>query len=115
GLLTDKYLQGIPEDSRVRRGLHFSEELISEQNLERVRALNEIAQRRGQSLAQLAVAWVLRDERVTSALLGASSVTQLEQNVAALERLEFDADELEEIDRYAVEGEINMWAASSDA
>ncbi|MBV9473205.1 MAG: L-glyceraldehyde 3-phosphate reductase, partial [Solirubrobacterales bacterium] len=105
GLLTDKYLQGIPEDSRVRRGLHFSEELISEQNLERVRALNEIAQRRGQSLAQLAVAWVLRDERVTSALLGASSVTQLEQNVAALERLEFDADELEEIDRYAVEGE----------
>ena len=115
GLLTDKYLQGIPEDSRVRRGLHFSEELISEQNLERVRALNEIAQRRGQSLAQLAVAWVLRDERVTSALLGASSVTQLEQNVAALQRLEFDADELEEIDRYAVEGEINMWAASSDA
>ncbi|MBV9466743.1 MAG: aldo/keto reductase, partial [Solirubrobacterales bacterium] len=94
---------------------HFSEELISEQNLERVRALNEIAQRRGQSLAQLAVAWVLRDERVTSALLGASSVTQLEQNVAALQRLEFDADELEEIDRYAVEGEINMWAASSDA
>ncbi|MBV9837315.1 MAG: aldo/keto reductase, partial [Solirubrobacterales bacterium] len=92
-----------------------SEELISDQNLERVRALNEIAQRRGQSLAQLAVAWVLRDERVTSALLGASSVTQLEQNVAALQRLEFDADELEEIDRYAVEGEINMWAASSDA
>ena len=98
GLLTDRYLNGIPDDSRVRRGLHFSEDLLTEQNLDHVRKLGEIAQRRGQSLAQLAIAWVLRDERVTSALLGASSVRQLEQNVAALERLEFDQSELEEID-----------------
>src|SRR5580700_6935811 len=91
GLLTDRYLQGIPEDSRVRRGEAFDERLVSDQNLERVRALNEIAARRGQSLAQLAIAWVLRDPRVSSALIGASSVTQLEQNVAALANLEFSA------------------------
>jgi L-glyceraldehyde 3-phosphate reductase len=115
GLLTTKYLDGVPEDSRVRRGLRFSEELITEENLGRVRALNEIAQRRGQTLAQLAIAWVLRDPRVTSALLGASSVNQLEQNVAALERLDFEPAELEEIDRYAVDGGINIWAASSSA
>jgi L-glyceraldehyde 3-phosphate reductase len=113
GLLTDKYLGGIQEDSRVRRGNYFSAELITEENLARVRALNEIAGRRGQTLAQLAIAWVLRDRRVTSALLGASSVHQLEQNVAALKRLDFDADELAEIDRYAQEGDINLWAASS--
>ena len=105
----------MPDDSRVRRGLHFSEELITDENLQRVRALNEIAQRRGQSLAQLAIAWALRDERVTSALLGASSVEQLEQNVAALDHLEFDPGELEEIDRYAVEGGINIWEQSSSA
>jgi L-glyceraldehyde 3-phosphate reductase len=110
GLLTDKYLDGVPEDSRVRRGLHFSEE-----NLERVRSLNQIAQRRGQTLAQLAIAWALRDPRVTSALLGASSVRQLEQNVAALDTLDFDSDELAEIDRYAVDGGINIWEASSSA
>src|ERR1700719_4048792 len=104
GLLTDKYLHGIQDDSRVRRGIAFSADLISEENLARVRALNEIAGRRGQTLAQLAIAWALRDERVTSALLGASSVRQLEQNVAALARLDFDADELAEIDRYAREG-----------
>jgi len=115
GLLTDKYLGGIQEDSRVRRGNYFSAELITEENLVRVRALNEIASRRGQTLAQLAIAWVLRDRRVTSALLGASSVRQLEQNVAALKRLDFDADELAEIDRYAQEGDINLWAASSSA
>jgi L-glyceraldehyde 3-phosphate reductase len=115
GLLTDKYLDGVPDDSRVRRGLHFSQELISEENLERVRSLNEIAQRRGQTLAQLAVAWALRDPRVTSALLGASSVRQLEQNVAALETLDFDPDELEEIDRHAVDGGINIWETSSSA
>ena len=78
-----------------------------------MRALNEIAQRRGQTLAQMAIAWVLRDPRVTSALLGASSVAQLEQNVAALERVDFDPGELEEIDRYAVDGGINLWATSS--
>jgi L-glyceraldehyde 3-phosphate reductase len=115
GLLTDRYLEGIQDDSRVRSGNYFSADLISEENLSRVRALNEIAARRGQSLAQLAIAWVLRDARVTSALIGASSVRQLEQNVAALQRLDFDAEELEEIDRYAQEGGINLWAASSNA
>ena len=115
GLLTDKYLGGVPEDSRVRRGLHFSEELITTENLERVASLSQIARRRGQSLAQMAIAWVLRDPRVTSALVGASSVSQLEQNVAALDSPEFDASELQEIDTYAVDGALNIWEASSDA
>jgi L-glyceraldehyde 3-phosphate reductase len=115
GLLTDKYLHGVPEDSRVKRGNAFSADMITEENLKRVRGLTEIARRRGQSLAQLAIAWVLRDQRVTSALLGASSARQLEQNVSALDRLEFDPAELEEIDRYAVEGGINIWATSSSA
>jgi L-glyceraldehyde 3-phosphate reductase len=114
GLLTDKYLGGVPEDSRVRRGLHFSEALITPENLERVQGLAQIAERRGQSLAQMALAWVLRDQRVTSALIGASSVQQLEQNVAALQRLDFDEAELAEIDRYAVDGGVNIWAASSE-
>jgi L-glyceraldehyde 3-phosphate reductase len=114
GLLTDKYLEGVREDSRVRSGNYFSDQLLTEENLARVRALNEIAGRRGQTLAQLAIAWALRDERVTSALLGASSVRQLEQNVAALERLDLDADELSEIDQYAREGGINLWASSSE-
>jgi L-glyceraldehyde 3-phosphate reductase len=115
GLLTDRYLDGIPEDSRVRRGEAFAERLLSEENLARVRALNDIAARRGQSLAEMAIAWVLRDERVTSALIGASSVSQLEQNVSALSNLEFSTEELAEIDRHAVEGGINLWARSSDA
>jgi L-glyceraldehyde 3-phosphate reductase len=115
GLLTDRYLDGIPEDSRVRRGNYLGEELITEENVERARGLAEIARERGQSLAQLAIAWVLRDPRVTSALLGASSVAQLEQNVAALERLDFEPGELEQIDRYAVEGNINIWEQSSRA
>jgi L-glyceraldehyde 3-phosphate reductase len=115
GLLTDKYLNGIPESSRVRSGNYFSEGLLTSENLQRVRALNGIAERRGQSLAQLALAWVLRDPRVTSALIGVSSVRQLEANVAALDRLELDDDELAEIERHAQEGEINIWAASSDA
>jgi L-glyceraldehyde 3-phosphate reductase len=115
GLLTDKYLHGIPEDSRVRRGQALSEDLITEENVERSRALAEIAAGRGQTLAQLAIAWVLRDERITSALIGASSVAQLQQNVAALERLELDSGELEAIDRHAVEGQINIWSSSSDA
>jgi len=109
GLLTDRYLDGIPEDSRVRAGNYFSAELLSEENLKRVRGLTEIARERGQSLAQMAIAWVLRDERVTSALLGASSVGQLEDNVAALGRLDFDAGELERIDRHALEGKVNLW------
>jgi L-glyceraldehyde 3-phosphate reductase len=113
GMLTDKYLDGIPEDSRVRRGNYFSSELLSDENLQRVRSLNEIAQQRGQSLAQMAIAWALRDPRVTSALLGASSVRQLEQNVAALDADDFDAAELEEIDRYAIDGALNIWEQSS--
>ncbi len=115
GLLTDRYLDGVPEDSRVKQGNYFPSDALRDENLSRARALNEIAQRRGQTLAQLAIAWALRDARVTSALLGASSVRQLEQNVAALERLDFDEAELEEIDRYAVEGGINLWEASSSA
>jgi L-glyceraldehyde 3-phosphate reductase len=115
GLLTGKYLGGVPEDSRVRRGSTFSEDLLTDENLERVRALNDIAQRRGQSLAQMAIAWVLRDQRVTSALLGASSVAQLEENVGALERPDFQPAELEEIDRYAREGSVNIWSRSSAA
>jgi L-glyceraldehyde 3-phosphate reductase len=115
GMLTDRYLDGVPEDSRVRRGNYFSEDMLSEQNLEHVRALNEIAKRRGQSLAQLAIAWALRDRRVTSALLGASSVNQLEQNVAALQHADFDAGELAEIDRHAEDGGVDLWAQSSSA
>src|SRR5207248_7091341 len=114
GLLTDRYLDGVPENSRARLGNSLGEDMLSQENLARVRALNDIAQRRGQSLAQMAIAWVLRDPRVTSALIGASSVEQLEQNVAALDRVDFDAGELEEIDRYAVDGSINIWAASSN-
>jgi len=115
GLLTDKYLDGVPEDSRVRRGLAFSEDLITPENVQRARALAEIAAGRGQTLAQLAIAWTLRDERVTSALIGASSVSQLEQNVGALSRLDFGDAELERIDEYAVDGQLNIWAASSEA
>jgi L-glyceraldehyde 3-phosphate reductase len=115
GLLTDKYLDGVPESSRVRSGVAFSEELLSEENLDRVRALNEIAQRRGQSLAQMAIAWTLRDPRVTSALVGVSSVEQLDANLASLENLAFDDEELAEIDRHAQEGAINIWAPSSQS
>jgi L-glyceraldehyde 3-phosphate reductase len=114
GLLTDRYLDGIPDDSRLRRGELFTEDMLSERNLERVRALNEIAQGRGQTLAQMAIGWTLRDERVTSALVGASSLEQLEQNVAAVHRLDFTSDELEEIDRYAIEAGIDSWRVSSD-
>jgi L-glyceraldehyde 3-phosphate reductase len=115
GLLTDKYLGGIPEDSRVRSGEHFAERLLNDENLARVRALNEIAGARGQSLAQMALAWVLRDPRIASALIGVSSVTQLENNVAALGGLTFSDDELARIDEHAQEGEINIWAPSSAA
>ncbi|MFG2089623.1 MULTISPECIES: L-glyceraldehyde 3-phosphate reductase [unclassified Spirillospora] len=113
GMLTDKYLGGIPEGSRASKGTSFSTSLLTEENLRHVRTLNEIAEGRGQSLAQLALAWSLRDGRVTSALVGASSVAQLEENLAALNRLDFTADELAAIDRDAVEAGINIWAASS--
>jgi L-glyceraldehyde 3-phosphate reductase len=115
GMLTDRYLGGIPEDSRAAKDGFLKRDFINEENLARVRDLNEIAARRGQKLASMALAWVLRDERVTSALIGASSVEQLETNVAALQNLDFSADELAEIDRYAVDSGINIWAASSDA
>jgi len=113
GMLTDKYLNGIPSDSRAAQSGSFSPDLLSDEALARIRALNEIAQQRGQSLAQLALAWTLRDPRVTSTLIGASSVKQLETNVASLERLDLSDDELTAIDRYAVDSGINLWAASS--
>ncbi|HWT22027.1 MAG TPA: L-glyceraldehyde 3-phosphate reductase [Solirubrobacteraceae bacterium] len=115
GMLTSKYLGGIPEGSRAAQDKSLDRSLLSEENLDRVRALNEIAQRRGQSLAQMAVAWVLRDPRITSALIGASSVAQLEDNVAALGGLGFSDEELEEIDRHAVDSGIDLWARSSTA
>jgi L-glyceraldehyde 3-phosphate reductase len=113
GMLTDRYLGGIPEDSRAAKDFYLKKDFINEDNMARVRALNLIAQRRGQKLAQMAIAWVLRDPRVTSALIGASSVEQLETNVAALENLAFTDAELAEIDQYAVDAGINIWAQSS--
>ena len=113
GVLTDRYLNGIPEGSRASRPGSLSSDMLSDENLEKVRALHRIAERRGQSLAQLAIAWTLRDPRVTSALVGASSVAQLEANLAAVDNLAFDDEELAEIDRYATEGDINIWASSS--
>ncbi len=113
GMLTDKYLNGVPADSRAAQQGSLSPKLLTDDALARIRALNEIAARRGQSLAQLALAWTLRDRRVTSTLIGASSVAQLEANVASLERLDFSSEELAEIDRHAVDSGINLWAASS--
>jgi L-glyceraldehyde 3-phosphate reductase len=115
GMLTDKYLGGIPEGSRASWPSSLSPELLTDAAIARIRALNEIAAGRSQSLAQMALAWVLRDERVTSALVGASSVAQLEDNVAAIDRLGFTDDELAEIDRHATDTSINIWAASSEA
>ena len=113
GLLTDRYLAGVPEGSRASRNLSLSPDQLTEQTLAKVRALSEIAQRRGQKLAQMAVAWILRDPRITSALIGASSIEQLEANVAALDNLDFTPEELDEIDQYATEADINLWATSS--
>jgi L-glyceraldehyde 3-phosphate reductase len=113
GMLTDRYLDGIPADSRVATGGALSEGMLSDENLEHVRRLNDIARERGQTLAQMAIAWTLRDPRVTSALVGASSVAQLEGNLGALDNLAFDDEELAEIDRYATEGGLNLWATSS--
>jgi L-glyceraldehyde 3-phosphate reductase len=112
-MLTDKYLDGVPAGSRASRGDSFSREMLTEQNLAHVRALNELAQERGQSLAQMAIAWTLRDPRVTSALIGAGSVAQLEDSLGAIGRLAFSDEELARIDRHAVEGGINIWATSS--
>jgi L-glyceraldehyde 3-phosphate reductase len=116
GLLTSKYLDGIPEGSRASQAdATLGRDMLDDSTLERVRGLNEIAQRRGQSLAQLALAWALRDPRMTSLVIGASSVRQLEENVAALDNVAFTDDELAEIDRYAVDSGVNLWASSSNA
>jgi L-glyceraldehyde 3-phosphate reductase len=114
GLLTDRYLDGVPAGSRASREGSLTSDMLTDETLAKVRALRGVAQRRGQSLAQMALAWTLRDPRVTSTLIGASSVAQLEDNLGALDRLDFD-DELAEIDRYATEAEINIWATSSSA
>src|SRR5438874_1989762 len=113
GMLTDKYLQGIPPDSRAAENSSLSPDLLTEEAMKRIRGLNEIARARGQSLAQMALAWTLRDPRVTSTLIGASSVQQLEDNIASLGKLDFGEDELAGIDRHAVDSGINLWAASS--
>ncbi len=115
GMLTGKYLQGIPEDSRAKAGKSLREGFIRDETLERIRALNEIAQKRGQSLAQMAVAWVLRDRRVTSALIGASRVEQITELAGALQNRTFVQEELDAIDRHAKDSGINLWAQSSAA
>ena len=115
GLLTDRYLHGVPADSRVATGGAMGEDMLTEERLDRVRALNELAVRRGQSLAQLALVWALRDPRMTSLVIGASSVAQLEANLAALDRPELSADELAEIDKYGTDAEVNLWARSSSS
>jgi L-glyceraldehyde 3-phosphate reductase len=115
GLLTDRYLNGIPPGSRASLNSSLTHEMLNEDNLTRIRALNDIALGRRQSLAQMAVSWALRDRRVTSVLIGASSVAQLDQNVAALGHLDFTADELANIDRYAVDGGIDLWRGPATA
>jgi L-glyceraldehyde 3-phosphate reductase len=114
GMLTDRYLDGIPEGSRVATGGALSEDMLTEEALAHVRALNEMAKERGQTLAQMAIAWTLRDPRVTTSLIGASSVTQLEDSLGALDNLDFSDDELATIDGHAVDAGINLWKASSD-
>lgn len=116
GMLSDKYLNGVPAGSRAAtEGTALSRKLLTPENIERIRKLNDMAGRRGQSLAQMALAWCLRDPRVTSVLIGASSVQQIEENVAAIGNLEFSPAELAEIDKHAVESGINLWAKSSDS
>jgi L-glyceraldehyde 3-phosphate reductase len=115
GLLSDRYLNGVPADARAARNDSFRRDMLNEQTLARVRALNEIARGRGQSLAQMALAWTLRDSRVTSALVGARSITQLEDSLQALHNLNFTADELATIDQHAADAGINIWTQSSDA
>jgi L-glyceraldehyde 3-phosphate reductase len=114
GLLTSKYLTGVPENSRVNDGLWFQKEFLSEDNLKRVQALNEIAKGRGQSLAQMALAWILRDKRVTSALVGARNVEQLDNSLDALKQLQFTDAELREIDRFAQDGSIDLWKGARE-
>ncbi len=115
GLLSDRYLNGIPPGSRASQDGSLTRDMLNDDNLTRIQALNDIARGRGQSLAQMAIAWALRDPRVTSVLIGASSVAQLEQNVGALDHLEFTADELAAVDRYAVDGGIDLWRTPATA
>jgi L-glyceraldehyde 3-phosphate reductase len=115
GLLSDRYLNGIPPGSRASRDGSLTHDMLNDENLARIRALNDIAAGRRQSLAQMAIAWALRDARVTSVLIGASSVGQLEQNVTALDNLEFSAEEIATIDRYAVDGGIDLWRTPATA
>ena len=115
GLLTSKYLNGVPESSRAKDGLWFQNEFLSDDNLKRVRALNEIARGRGQSLAQMAIAWVLRDRRITSALVGARNVEQLDNSLDALKQLDFTTAELMEINRYAQDAGIDLWKDAREA
>jgi L-glyceraldehyde 3-phosphate reductase len=112
GMLTDRYLNGVPLGSRASQAGSFSRDMLTDETLAKVRALNQLAQRRGQTLAQMALAWTLRDPRVTSTLVGASSVAQLEQNVGALDKLAFSGDELRDIDRYATDSGVDLWATS---
>lgn len=115
GMLTDKYLAGQPADSRVKANTTLRPAFLTEENLARIRALNQLARERGQTLAQMAIAWVLKDRRVTSALIGASKLAQIDDCVAALKNTTFSAEELARIDQHAQEGNINLWAASSAA
>jgi L-glyceraldehyde 3-phosphate reductase len=115
GLLTNKYLNGVPENSRAKTEGSFLKEFLSKENLDRVRALNSLAQGRGQTLAQMAIAWVLRDSRVTSALIGARNVEQLDNSLDAIERSQFSEEELREIDKYAAEGSIDLWKEARES
>ena len=114
GMLTTKYLNGVPADARASRGGSLSQGLLSEQNIAAIRRLNGIATERGQTLAQMAIAWVLRDPRITSALIGARTVDQLDDSLDAIKRLDFSAEELAAIDGAAEDGGINLWSSSSD-
>jgi L-glyceraldehyde 3-phosphate reductase len=115
GLLTSKYLKGVPDSSRASRDGSFRKAMLSERNLDKVRALNQIAGQRGQSLAQMALAWVLRKPAITSALIGASSWSQVNECLGALQNLKFSQEQLQAIDQHAVDGELNIWAASSQS
>jgi L-glyceraldehyde 3-phosphate reductase len=115
GMLTDKYLNGIPEDSRAAQGRFLRRSFLTDETLAHIRALNEIASKRGQSLAQMAIAWVLRDPRVTSALIGVRNVRQLENSLGALDKLDFSDEELRAIDQHAVDAGVNIWAEASSS
>jgi len=114
GLLTKKYLNGIPEGARANKARSFNQDWLTEENIDRIKSLTAIAERRGQTLAQMAIAWVLKDPRVSSALIGARTVEQLADSLDSLKNLSFTPEELKEIDKFAVEGDINIWSSSSD-